>query len=192
MESAIVTVIASSSVWRCGSSVSSSRMTANTIEARPRGPNQPKNAMVGRRAPVPSSASATGSIRIATGIVSQRAEQKATGERGDEDAPAQRAGNGGGEQRRGEAQDLQPLRLNQPPARGDPQGDTAERSGADTADEPVADLLEHELGSGMRRGSAGIGLGDGDRDEEQRHAQPVVKSALHVESLTDPGRDALV
>ena len=38
-------------------------MTANTIEARPRGPNQPRNATVGRRAPVPSSASATGSIR---------------------------------------------------------------------------------------------------------------------------------
>ena len=29
--------------------------TANTIEARPRGTNQPMNARVGRRAPVPSS-----------------------------------------------------------------------------------------------------------------------------------------
>ena len=62
-EMAIVTVIASSSVCRCGSSVSSIRMTANTIEASPRGPNQPRNATVGRRAPVPSGASATGSIR---------------------------------------------------------------------------------------------------------------------------------
>src|SRR3954465_2915670 len=49
-------------VCRSGSSVSSIRMTANTIEARPRGPNQPRNASVGRGAPGPSSASATGGI----------------------------------------------------------------------------------------------------------------------------------
>ena len=37
--------------------------TANTIEARPRGPNQARKATVGSRARRPASASATGSMR---------------------------------------------------------------------------------------------------------------------------------
>ncbi len=46
-----------------GSASSSSSSSAKTIEAAPRGPNQPRKATVGRRAPVPSIAIATGSIR---------------------------------------------------------------------------------------------------------------------------------
>jgi len=36
---------------------------ANTTEARPRGPNQPMKATVGRRTPMPAVAIATGSMR---------------------------------------------------------------------------------------------------------------------------------
>jgi hypothetical protein len=86
---------------------------------------------------------------LPAGVASQRAEQEPPGERGDEDAPAQRARHAGGEQRRGDAQDLKPVWLDQAAARGDLQRDTAERSGDDAADEPVADLLEHELGTGV-------------------------------------------
>src|SRR6202012_5574963 len=42
---------------------SSSASNANTTEARPRGPNQPTNAVVGQPSLVPSRASATGTIR---------------------------------------------------------------------------------------------------------------------------------
>ena len=48
----------------CSSSEPSSTSTANTIEARPRGPNQPVKATVGVRAPVPSNASHTGAMRM--------------------------------------------------------------------------------------------------------------------------------
>jgi hypothetical protein len=46
-----------------GSWASSTTITANTIEARPRGPNQPRKPTVGIRAPVPIIAIATGSMR---------------------------------------------------------------------------------------------------------------------------------
>jgi hypothetical protein len=82
--------------------------------------------------------------------------------------------------------------LDQPPARGEPQREAAERARGDAADEPVADLLEHQLGRGVRRRRPRVRLGEGDRDEEQRHAQTVVEPALDVEPLADPGGDALV
>jgi hypothetical protein len=108
-------------------------------------------------------------------VASQRAEQKATRERAGEDASAKRARDAACEQRRGESEDLQPVWLDQSPARGLLQRDSAERSGADTADEPVADLLEQSRmqtakKSCRRRVSAtlllqsGTRSGGGDRD----------------------------
>ena len=47
----------------CGSPPSSTRITAKTIDARPRGPNQPRKPTVWRRAPVPSIAIPTGIMR---------------------------------------------------------------------------------------------------------------------------------
>ena len=72
------------------------------------------------------------------------------------------------------------------------QRDGAERAGGDAADEPPADLLGDELQSAACAERAFVRLGDGDRDEEERHAQAVVEPALHVEALSDPGRDAPV
>src|ERR1700760_4558477 len=46
-----------------GRCASSTTITANTIDARPRGPNQPRNPTVWRWAPLPTSAMATGSMR---------------------------------------------------------------------------------------------------------------------------------
>jgi hypothetical protein len=49
----------SAPAWRSVSTATS----VNTTDARPRGPNQPMNAMVSRRRPTPWSEMATGSIR---------------------------------------------------------------------------------------------------------------------------------
>ena len=99
----------------------------------------------------------------------------------------------GGEQRGGGGQDLQPVRLDQATARPRsaaraPPSD----AGDDAADQPVADLLEHELRGRVLGDRAGVGLGERDRDEEERDAEAVVEAALDVEPLPDPRRDALV
>ena len=65
-----------------------------------------------------------------------------------------------------------------------------QHAGGDAADEPVADLLEHQVRCGARRHRAFVPLGDRERDEEQRHADAVVEAALDVEALPDPRRDA--
>jgi hypothetical protein len=87
---------------------------------------------------------------LTTRVASQGAEPEATRERGDEDASARCFRDSGCEQGRGEAQDLHPVWLDQPPGRGELQRDTAERSGDDAAGEPVADLREDELRCGVR------------------------------------------
>ena len=54
------------------------------------------------------------------------------------------------------------------------------------ADEPVPDLLRDEPDGGAVADRALLGLGDGEGDEEDRHADPVVQPALDVEPLADP------
>ena len=59
---AIVTVNASTRSFVCGSPAASITTTPKTIDARPRGPNQPRRSTVGGRACAPI-------IAIATGII---------------------------------------------------------------------------------------------------------------------------
>src|SRR4029077_18645638 len=61
--SATVTVSAITSSEVCGSPAASTTTTPNTIDASPRGPNQPRNSTVGVAAWEPSMESATGTIR---------------------------------------------------------------------------------------------------------------------------------
>ena len=63
----------------CARLASSTRITANTIDARPRGPNQPRKATVGGLAPDPSIARATGTIRT-SGQAQERIENDSAGE----------------------------------------------------------------------------------------------------------------
>ena len=59
----IVTYVVTRIVVAPGKCASSTTITANTIDARPLGPNQPRKLTVGIRAPLPIIATATGSIR---------------------------------------------------------------------------------------------------------------------------------
>ena len=72
------------------------------------------------------------------------------------------------------------------------QRDGAERPCRDAADKAPADFLGDELEGAARAERAFVGLGNGERDEEERHAEAVVEPALHIEALPDPGRDAPV
>ena len=76
-----------------GSRDSSITITANTIDARPRGPNQPRKPTVGGRAPEPSIAIATGSIRTSVRLSTaySASSQVMRGERGAEQDRAEEA-----------------------------------------------------------------------------------------------------
>ena len=63
-DSPIVTYVVARIVAAWGRCASSTTITANTIDARPRGPNHPRKPTVGVRAPLPIIATATGSMRI--------------------------------------------------------------------------------------------------------------------------------
>ena len=65
-----------------------------------------------------------------------------------------------------------------------------ERAGEQATDQPEADLLDHEP---ERLGfPTALGRGEGERDEQQRHAQTVVQPALDVQALADAQRHPLV
>ena len=59
------------------------------------------------------------------------------------------------------------------------------------AERAVADLLEHELDGVPVPDRPLLRLGDRERDQEERHADPVVQPALHVEALPDAHREPL-
>ena len=73
-----------------------------------------------------------------------------------------------------------------------PQHAARDHSGDDTAHNAPADRLTDQPRRVGRRGVSGIGLRDGKRDREQRHAQAVVEAALDVQPLTDTRRQVLV
>ena len=64
------------------------------------------------------------------------------------------------------------------------------RPGDHAAEDAVADLLQHELGGGAVADRAVLGQRDGERDEEERDADPVVQPGLDVEALADAGGKA--
>jgi hypothetical protein len=110
----------------------------------------------------------------------------------DEDAAVQGESDAGAEHRCGNGEDLEPRRLDPAPRPGDPQRERADHARHDSTDDPVADLLEHELDRGMAGQRSLLGLGETDRDEEQRDTEPVVEAALDVEPLSDPRGDPFV
>jgi hypothetical protein len=129
---------------------------------------------------------------LAAFVVSKCAEQEPGREGGDEDAAAERGRDPDREQRRRRTEDLLPMRLDQTAARREAQREPSEDSRGDAAHEPVADLLEHELDGRVVGDRPALSLGERDRDEEQRDAEPVIEAALDVQSLPDPGGDPLV
>ena len=71
---------------------------------------------------------------------------------------------------------------------GEDDDNGGQRAGDDAAEEAEADLLHHEADSGRGAELAGLRLRDREHDEEQRHADAVVQTALDVQTLANPRR----
>ena len=218
-----------------GRCASSTAITANTIEASPRGPNQPRKPTVRRLAPLPIMAIATGSIRttvrlstayaaalqvrcsrpgpsrIAPKIEERHAAEQAadllvqaamprSDSRADESRislPARNAamnpeppraeGDPVGERRAGDRNDLNPRFGDQSRAPAGHQDGGDGQPGDHAAEDPVADLLGHDLHRVLRKWCVGFDICRGQRDQQQRYADSIVEPALDVEALPDPG-----
>jgi len=70
----------------------------------------------------------------------------------------------------------------------DHDGSDQERGG-DASDDAVADLLDQEGDPRPPTGDGGLDVRGRHGREEQRHADPVVETALDVQALADPTRD---
>ena len=99
--------------------------------------------------------------------------------------PSDRLGQREGEKRSGQRNDLEPRLVDEAPAAGvdDDRGGSCARD--DATQHAVADLLGHELGGVAVSDRSFLRQRDGERDEEERHADPVVEATLDVEALTD-------
>ena len=117
-------------------------------------------------------------------------ERHAGDERGDEARSAERARGPVGERRAGGRDHLPPRIGDQLAAAGVDDDRRDHEPADDTAEHPVADLLEQQRGGTAAIGDLRFHVGRRDGREQQRDADAVVEPALHVESLADPPRDA--
>ena len=126
---------------------------------------------------------------VAAAMSSQAAEDRTADERGDEPGASDRLGQREGEQRSGQRNDLEPRLVDEAPAAGvhDDRGGSRARDGA--TQHAVSDLLGHELDGVAVSDRSFLRQRDGERDEKERHADPVVEAALDVEALTDSDRE---
>ena len=92
-----------------------------------------------------------------------------------------------GQRRRRERDHLEPERLDRASCDRQALDDRGEDARREARNQPVADLVRHEAPCGVGRHLRRVGLGDADRDEEQRDADAVVEAALDVQPLTDAG-----
>ncbi len=127
---------------------------------------------------------------VAAAMSSQPAEDRAADERGDEPGASDRLGQREGEERSGERNDLEPRLVDEAPAAGVDDDRGSRRARDDAAQHAVSDLLGHELGGVAVSDRSFLRQRDGERDEEERHADPVVEATLDVEALTDSDRKA--
>ena len=74
-----------------------------------------------------------------------------------------------------------------PPGVHDDRGGSRARH--DSSQHAVSDLLGNELDSVAVADRSLLGQRDGERDEKQRHADPVVEATLDVEALTNSDRE---
>ena len=82
--------------------------------------------------------------------------------------------------------DLEPGGLDQPAPRTGHDGRRRDQPADHAAAESVADLFDDYSRRMCVTDAAGVGFGNGERDEEQRHANAVVEPAFDVEPLADP------
>ena len=120
---------------------------------------------------------------------SDRAERQSSDKRRDQPAPVEDRGEAVGQADESQRHDRSPSSGTQP--RATPRAAPApQAAGKESSDHPEADLLDDE----PERLSlpAALGRREGERDEQQRHAQAVVQPALDVEALADAQRHPLV
>ena len=67
---------------------------------------------------------------------------------------------------------------------------TYHKPGDHSADHPEANLLEQQRSERPPVRDVRLDVGSGDGGEQQRHADPVVETALDIEALADPARHA--
>ena len=153
-ESPTVTYVTTRIVPVCGRFASSTTITPNTIEARPRGPNQPRNATVGRCAFDPHIASATGS-HAHHGEAEHRVERHLPGEvaeRGPQEDRAEEEERDRVEQPAGLVEEVRVL---------------GAAAAAEAAEDHPADERGDEAGAAQRSGDPVREQGRGDGDELQ-------------------------
>ena len=218
----------------CGSSPALSMITiAKTIEASPRGPNQPTKPTVGRAGACPeerdrnreqpNEGEAEDGIAgdrpggdaergpeqhgaeddegrrpeqraelleqvadLAADAAAKPAEHDAGDEGGDEAGAADGRRRGEGEDRARGRHHLQPGAVDEAARRGEDDDAGGEAAGGDPEQRPVPDLLDEHPDRMARARDPGLGRGDRERGDEDRHAEAVVQAALDVQRLADP------
>ena len=122
----------------------------------------------------------------------QPTEDEAAHERGNEAAAAERSGDAVRQRSAGERDHLEPVLRHEPPRLGEAQDERSDGAGSDAADDAVADLLRHDACRCSATDHLLFRLCDGQRNEEQRHADAVVEPALDVQALADARGQTLV
>ncbi len=122
---------------------------------------------------------------VAAAMAPEPAEHHPADERGDEAGAADRLGEAVSEQRAGERHDLEPGGVDEAATSRIDDDSRCCRPRDHTAEHAVPDLLQHELGRSAVSDRAVLRQRDGERDEEERDADPVVQPALDVEALAD-------
>ena len=130
-------------------------------------------------------AQSRGGLGLGTG---EAPEQRSGNECGYEAGAAERGRDGVCQRRRGHRHDLQPRPRDQVPFRCEGEQQRRYRSDADPGEYSVPDLLHHDRDGVMGRSPTGLGVGGGERNQKQRHADAVVETALDVEPLADSRR----
>ena len=80
---------------------------------------------------------------------------------------------------------LEPRLVDEAPAAGVHDDRGGSRARHDSTEHAVSDLLGHELNRVAVADRSLLRESDGQRDEKERHADPVVEAALDVEALTN-------
>jgi len=184
-DSATVQVTTVSINERSGSWVCSTRTSTNTIEASPRGPNQPRNPTVTQRIPMPSMARPTGSIRTTVRLATAySATRQSSSPRA---GPSSTAPNSGKVMALSSSPDCSAKKVlcsARSPA-------AAPKTIPATKAAMNPDLLQDHL-QGFDAADALLGLGDGEDDDQQGYAYAVIQAAFDVEALPDAGGQPLV
>ena len=129
---------------------------------------------------------------LAAAVPAHTAEHAAADERGDEAGSPDRLGEAEREQRARERHDLEPRVVDEPACLSPWTTTAAATAPARTPPRTPYPIFSKTSCDGMAVPDRTLlRQGDGERDEEERHADPVVEARLDVQALADPHRQPL-